>query len=430
MSRPLSSLIMMVAAAISVSGQVRSRETSAVIKGATATVVEKDGIELHATVENHRNSPLVKWTIESAWISAESEFPVAPHARDTLSIQLENDRPPTRSIVLSLAVFADGYYEGIGRSFNEWMTERAGQVDDLRYWVTAFTSMPRVSIAEMRAYLSDRAAERGSRETHQVRHVSDRVQDLLRRYPEGPSIAKAVDQLRKDVEAELTLATRTWPDDVRPGRVEAVTAASLVAAETTRSKSYSVVIENMRDAAIEAFAIDHVDPVTGRVMGGMSTDWCTADPAREHQTAGFGRIQPHERRDLRQTYGPPAPDVRLSFVMFDDLVFEGDPDARDRLLDEREQRADEDAFGLATLAEAMTKPPAQLETFLTERRAEHIKELLRDGRQAPGASPIEDFLRDLRQSSPERFLASAEQRRVRLEETRKRLTRHLSSAGR
>jgi hypothetical protein len=427
--RAANSLIAIVAATAAISGQVRSQETAgAAINGATATVVEKDGAELHVTVENHRNSPLVKWRIESSWISAESQLAVAPHARDTLSVRITDDRPATRPTALALALFADGYYEGVGRSFDEWMTLRTEHLDDLRYWVTAFMSMPRASIAEMRAYLSDHAAERASRETHQVRHVSDLVQDLLRRYPESQYIEeKAVEQLRKDLEAELTIATRTWPDDVRPGRVEAVTAASLVAAETTRSKSYSVVIENKRDVAIEAFGIDYVDPATGRVMSGMSTDLCTSDPAREHQTPGRGRIQPHERRDLRRSSGPPAPGVRLSFVMFDDLVFEGDPSARDRLLHERDQQAGEYAFGLATLAEAITKPPAQLEGFLIERRVEHIKDLQQSGRQVLGMSPIEEFLRDLKESSPERFLANAEQTRVRLEEARKRLTRHLSS---
>src|SRR5215471_1460743 len=424
-SRPAYLVITMAALSAAAPIHVRSQETNAHTSQATVTVVENDGAQLYVIVENNRNSPLVRWSIESTWASAASGVSIAPHARGTLSVPIANDRSATRPTVLSLAVFADGYYEGFGRSFDEWMSEHTEQVDDLRYWVGAFMVMPRVSISEMRTYLSDHVAERAGRETHQVRHVSDRVQELLRRYPEGPFIARPIDQLRKDVEGELIAATQTPPGDVRPGRVDAVTAASLVSAETTRTKSYSLVIENLRDVAIEAYGIEQFDPVTGRVTSGMSSDMCSI-PVNEPPTPGHGRIQPHERRDLHQMYDPPKPVARLAFVMFDDLVFEGDPARRERLLHEREELADEYSFALATLEAAVTKPPAQLETFLTERRTERIRELLRNGKQSSPASPTEGFLRDLKSSSPERFLANVEQTRMRLEEGRRRLLRHLA----
>jgi hypothetical protein len=426
--RPFVPLIIAAVAAGQAPGPDRAPSITVPVKGATVTVVENSGgAELHLTVENHRDSPLVEWHVDSSWFGAGSYVAVAPHARGTMPVPIESDRPATRPTVLSLAVFEDGYYEGYGRTLDQWVAEHTQRVDDLRYWVDAFMSMPRISIAEMRRYLADHIAECMSRQTHEIRHVSDRVQELLRRYPEGPYIARAIDDLRKVVEAELIVATRTPPGDLRPGRVDAVTAATVVSAEMAHPKSYSVVIENLRDVSIEAYSVWSVDPATGRDVSGMLQDLCSSDPSTDPRYPGRGRIQPYERRDLHQHYGPAVPVVRLKYVMFDDLVFEGDAGDRERLLRDREQLADEYAFALATLAEAVKKPPAELEPFLIARRQERLSQQVRDGKMPVPWSPAEQFVRTIRQSSPEQFLADADATRKRLDDARRRLTRHLSS---
>src|SRR4029453_16893644 len=85
------------------------------------------------------------------------------------------------------------------------------------------------------------------------------------------------------------------------GRVDTVTAATAVSADDVPSRSYSIVIENLRDVPIEALGVDSVEANGGR-RGSWGTDFCMSDPA--FVRPGVGRIQPHERRTSPQ-FGPP-----------------------------------------------------------------------------------------------------------------------------
>jgi hypothetical protein len=251
--------------------------------------------------------------------------------------------------------------------------------------------MPRVSETELRAFLSDRVAARASGETHMsMRHVSDRVQELMKAVAQGDSIWPRIERLRREVEAEYRAMARQ-PSGGRAGTVDSVTAAAVVGTELRPTVSYTVILENLRDVPIEAFAIEDYDVAAGRPSGWTGTDFCNLDPAQDR--AGRGRILPHEKRDLGATFGPgpTVPLAKLKYVMFDDLQFEGDPVERARLLRVRETRADEAAFALAALEEATEKPASELEHFFVQKRETWLRELQRDGRALAPGNELEWF---------------------------------------
>lgn len=188
----------------------------AAIVGATLSVVAKTGADVHVTVENTRDSPLVRCGINTPWVGGDQEVRIPAHQRATVSIPVDEARPSTRAATLEYAVFEDGYYEGNGRWFDQWLVQRTERIQDLQYWVNAFADMPRISIAEMRRYLNDRIADRESHQTYQIPRVSERVRSLLVIMPEGPTIVRPMDLLRQQVQADLITATRVPAGDVRP----------------------------------------------------------------------------------------------------------------------------------------------------------------------------------------------------------------------
>lgn len=202
-----------------------------------------------------------------------------------------------------------------------------------------------------------------------------------------------------------------------------VTAATVVSAEAVPSNSYTLILENRRESGIEAFGYDKFEP-TGTPQGTVGEDYYLTDPARP--TPGRGRVQPHERRDLYQQYQDPAPIVRLSYVMYDDHVFEGDASQREKLLSRREEDADEYPYALATLSEAMTKPPGEIEAFLVGRLAARIKQTQPQGKYHPPTGPIDTMLRAVR-LSPEQFLKDAAAMRAKFEQQYQRLTQDIAA---
>jgi hypothetical protein len=398
------------------------------ISGAALSVVEKTGVDLRITIENLRDSPLVDYMINPAWAGFSPWVRLQPHQRGTISVHVEDPRAAARAETLDYVFFEDGYYEGHGRSFDQWLAQRAERVEDLRYWVNAFNEMPRVSIAEMRRYLSDQIAERESRRTvpQLAPHVSDRVSALLRQFPAGPFIVRPMDLLRQEVETDLIAATRVPADRTPFGHVDVVTAATVTSTEAVPSKVYSLTLENLRDAGIEAFGYYKFER-SGRPQGGAGEDYYLSDPAKP--TPGRGRVQPHEVRDLYQQFESPTPIVRLSYVMFDDYVFEGDASEREQLLTRRENEAAEFPAALAALAETIKKPPAEIESFLVERLATRIKQTQVEGRFHSPVSPLDLMVAAVRRS-PDQFLKDADATRVKYEQQYQRLTREIAALQR
>ncbi len=401
------------------------------IAGARLTVVDKSSHTLTVTIENERDSPLIEWWIDSPWMGFGRRDVVAPHGRQTVSIDAPVAPPSPRPAIVVFAAFEDGYYEGRGRPLEQWLAARDERREDLAYWTKVFAAVPHTSEADMRRFLADRVAERASSETHMTqRHVSDRVQDLMLRFPSGPYLWEPLDALQKDVMADYAAVTRVPANGAPSGAVDTVTAATVISSDVHPTQSYAVMIENLRDVPIEAYGIQDFDLTTGHAKGGSSLDFCATDPARS--SARGGRIMPHETRDLGQAFGPGpvVPLAKMWFVMFGDLQFEGDPAERATLLNRREALAKEDAIVLDVLTQAATVPAAGIEAFLVQQREAYMKRLERDGRMPPPGGAFEEYLGRLRRTSAERFVHDIPAMRESLEAAIVRLTRHVPTAPR
>jgi hypothetical protein len=396
-----------------------SASQSTPVTGARAFLVKKERRAFQVTIENRRDSMLVEVEVEAKFVRFRHQVAVGPHERRMTSMQVRDDATPASPRVV-YAAFADGTAEGERRPVQERVKDWQTRLDDLGYWVRAFLNMPHVSSIDVRRFLVDRIAERSVVDRLNVPHVSDRIRALLRQYPNGADLWMPLDDLRRQIEAELTGATSIV---VKPAAVvDAVTSAAIVSSAVVPSApDYAAVVENLRDIPIEALAIEQIDSVSGGRRGGRTMDFCLSSSAD-----GRGRIQPHERReDIYPIYSNGAlPELKVSFVLFDDQSFEGSPAVRDDLFRRREDLADEDAFGVEILKTAGTKAPGEIERFLLNAKIERSRQLQLAGKESRPLGPLDEALRMFRES-PSTFAERVPGYRASLENAIQQLRRHL-----
>jgi hypothetical protein len=394
------------------------------IKGARISLAPKPQAVLNVTIENRRESPLVEWHIGVTLQRAGNPVvygsgSIAPGERRTIPVQLPALQDVARAEV-TLVAFEDGYYEGTAKAVQPWRAAREERAKELSYWVRVFGLMPRVSEPDLRRYLSERATERAGQDTSDVSGMRRKLQEVLQRYPAGPDVWLGLDRLRDETLAELAKVTRQPSGGAGGGAVDAVSAVAVVAQEQSVTTSFVAAIENLQGKAIEAVGFEDYDLVTDRPRGGQSADFCVGDQ----------QIQPKEIREMFFSGGanPGAPPpVRLTFVLFDDLSFEGSTAARDELLRHRETRADEYAHAIAVVRQIAAVAPEQVEAFVVAKRAERAKQLQSEGRRGD-MSMLDDLLRDAK-GYPDRLVASAKVKAESLERQRQRLLRHKTVAG-
>jgi hypothetical protein len=305
------------------------------IQGARISLVPKPQAVLNVTIENRRESPLVEWhigvTLQGAGqplMTAGGFGSIQPGERRTVPVNLPALRDVATAAV-TLVAFEDGYYEGTAKAVQPWRAAREERAKDLSYWVRVFGLMPRVSEPDLRRYLSERAIERAGQVTSDVSGVRRKLQEVLQRYPSGPDVWIGLDRLRDETLAELAKVTRQPSGGAGGGAVDAVSSVAIVAQEQGTTTTYVAAIENLRGAPIEAMGFEVLEPGSSRVQGGQTSDFC-----------GGGGIQPKEIREMSfgSRVDPNAlPVVRLTFLLFGDLSFEGSMVHRDELLRHREK---------------------------------------------------------------------------------------------
>lgn len=410
------------------------------VKGARVSVVRKPSAVMNVTIENRRDSPLVAWEIglsepgaSFARMTSGSDFsgrkaepghtsgPIAPHERRTVAVDLSTN-PAFGSAALQLAVFDDGHSEGIPAVLELWRKARQARVDDLRYWSGVFELMPRVSETDLRGYLTSRLADRAGQvvANPNAPGVRWKLQEVLRRYPSGPDVWSGLDALRAETQRELAALTRQ-PPGIAP-TTGAVTSAVILTQDRVASGTLVATIENLRAVPIEAFKLELLRPTGG--TSGLGMDFCDSEPPQE---LGRGPIKPGEIREIPRfgTIGlnDALPFVRLSYVIFDDLSYEGEVAGRDEALRKREERATDYAFAAAMLGQVVERPAAEIQTFLMEKRAERARQLQASGRTEM-LMLIDELIRQAK-DSPDRLLANAKEMKERYERVRQRLLRHV-----
>jgi hypothetical protein len=410
------------------------------VKGARVSVVRKPSAVLNVTIENRRESPLVevqlgltpRGTGSGLMVSGRyfGDTPpnetIKPHERRVLGTSLRSDWD-AEAATIRLIVFADGYYEGVADAVEPWRKARQARIDDLRYWNGVFELMPRVSETDLRAYLKSRLGDRAAQDVQNQNPsgpLSRKLQDVLWRFPSGPDVWSGLDRLRADVQRELAALTRQPPGNAPPA-AGAVTSAVIIAQERAASTALAAAIENLRDVSIETFGFEILDPASNRQRSGRREDASMTDPASA--PGAHGRVQPHSIREvpLNVTLGPEdaLPVVRLTFVIFDDLLSEGKAADRDEALRERESRAAELAFAHTALSQAVSRPATEILPFLLDKRAERARQL-QPPERGLWSLEIDELIRQAKES-PERLLANAAGFLERYERQRQRLLRHV-----
>jgi hypothetical protein len=413
------------------------------------TQVKSVGISLRAqpaqklkvTIENLRNSPLMEVSIDLAAPGAGrqrsySNFggylgrvdmtvppnggPVAPHERRVIDV----DVPGTdggRTAALSLVTFADNYYEGTPDALNAWREARQNEADELTYWIRAIDTMPRDSLDVATAHLEARAVERAGQNPTAETRWRVRLWTLSKdTHTTLANLLDTVDRTRAEADRQLTVLRPSLAGTLRARPVASVSLSPSPAPST----AYVVAIENKGPAPIEAFAYESVDSA-GRPQSGTGMDMCEMPPGLE---GNRGRIAPGEVREYpfgHEVTDGNVPLVRLKYVLFEDLSFEGAAADRAAVFRDRERRAEDVAYALTALRRAVAEP-AQALAIMTTARAERGRQLQEQGRQGgSGLGQLDEFIRSIK-ASPANFAATADARQAYLEALRQRLLRHSS----
>jgi hypothetical protein len=419
-------------------------EAQTEITGARISLVRKTMDVMSVTLENRRDSPLVAWRVgvksggagrgaldhgsdysRHAIDADAGSGAIKPHERRAIEIDVTGV-PDAQAATLQLVAFEDGYHEGLAPALDTWRTTRRELTDDLGFWTRAFFEMPRVSEPDVRRFIAARAAERSSDAVADPSGLRQKLLGALRQFPPGGEVWSALDRIRADAQREFAAISRRPPEGTP---VDAVTLVSSVAIASQRSTAATFVgaIENLRAVPIEAYEFELVEPGSARVRGSTGTDYCPVEPDLSRR--GTGPIQPHELRELplggRVKADEPQPRIRLAFVLFDDLSFEGDAAKRDRVLRDRETRAGDYAFMIDVFARAAVLPAADARALVLAKRAERLKQLEEEGRSGHTAvSYLDDVIREST-ATPERGPMLAGRLRVTLERQRQQLLRHV-----
>jgi hypothetical protein len=294
------------------------------------------------------------------------------------------------------------------------------RADDLAWWVRVFDEMPRSSDAEARDYLAAKTIERAPLpESTGLRSNLGGL--LVGNRPPGWLFAVLDREYRATAQARLNTARRFLARGIPTEAVGPVKAVNVGFASAPGTDPWAR-LENLTDKVIEAWQVEsYTSPTSGHSF--QSVDACGTprlDPSRR------GRIQPHEVREEPlgggSARGGRIPVVKLSYIVFDDLAFEGSQSDIDRLFRLREQRADDLAYSIQVLKEAATKPIDEVKAFLQAKQ---------DDRTRQAAAARRPFFSDLRNAiqeidrRPDRFATYVEFEVGRMEESRAGLLRHL-----
>jgi hypothetical protein len=326
------------------------------------------------------------------------------------------------SAAITLAVFADGFVEGTPDQVEAWRTRRREQIDDLAYWVRAFDGMPRINEPAVRDYVATRVLERAREAPTDPSTMRDRLQRVLELYPSGPDVWIGLDRLRADARRDLA-EPPAKPPAAFVAQPPAVITDVALTWERSAPTEFVATIENLRDVPIEAFELTLLDRVSNRVLLDQGMDFCLSEPLPAER--GLGRIQSHEVREVPLGRSPDAGVLRLRYVLFDDLSFEGSSEGRDYLLRNREARAADYAFAIDVIAKASAMPPNEARAFVAAKRAEYVSLPRTKGGRPREADNLDYYLRWLA-DAPDRAAADAKRFTDRLDRQRQRLVRHLA----
>jgi hypothetical protein len=404
------------------------------VTGARLTIVQKNEGGLSVTLSNQRNSALVAWEI--GVFRERSDRPVYVTTSDyTRGGNYEPGSGPVRpgesrtvkasagegtdicTPAVTFALFADGYYEGRTASVGTFREERRKEAEELRYWLSALSGMPADSDQELRellrARLSKWAADGQNRASTLGSNLRAAVTDETPR--DAGSLTRQVNRLLDEAKSRLAaIESPIASESALRGEVPSIAIRWTLLANTYNYAR----VENLRDVPLEALKFTKYEGGDRR-RSAVLTDLCGYGDGR----AGHGPIQPGEIRELRwRDEGGTDQTVKLEFLLFADLKWEGPRSERDDVLKTREGRAADAAYWAEVLTDATLMP--------AETGVEYLETKKRERAAATALSPHVGFRSEVDETikrarrAPAEFAATARMFAWRMETYRIQATRH------
>ena len=428
--------VLLACVSIFIQPSLRPQDTS--IRSVRVSLKAKPDAKVQVVIENLRDSPLLESTIglfapgeASPRVFHYSNFqndpeglrkegvvavPIASRGRRVIAVDVP-DPQGQWTPALTLVTFADGYYEGTLDMLTEWRESRHKQADELAYWIRVMDAAPRDSIDAVRRHFADMSAEREAQNPGEQTELRSRVEGFRRYDGTLRSMLAAMSRERGNAAGQWTALQ---PSLVGPLSARPVRSATLSPNDRTPI-NYVVAIENAGGVPVEAWGWEYLDPRTGRGTGGETHDTCVVPP-----DVSRGSIAPGEVRELfsGRTLQDGPPSLAMTFVLFEDLSFEGSMSARDELFRRREGQGESFAYVIEALRRADAEP-TQTVAILTAAYTERARQPKEQTRYDTAVSQLEELIRQAK-ASPSSFAASAASREDSLEWQRQRLLRHLT----
>ena len=411
---------------------------TAEVTGARLTIVERPESSFSVTLSNLRDVPLVAWELglfrpgrtrdegisfsdysyySSATNYAPGDGPLAPGKVRTVSVPgwaADNGR----TVLVTFALFADGRYEGRTASAEAFREKRRREADDLRWWVKAMAGMPAAGDTALQNFIRELLAQRAA----DVTAGASTFASNLRGYVNHTDV-RFPGWLRNSVNHLLTgarqrLITFERPIEADLEHPETVASVGIRSTPITTVLAYGL-LENRRDSPLESWKIRWSN-AGGRTGGAIETDACGFEGVRS------GPIQPGEVREflLWRNSDVAVETVKLEFLLFADLTWEGSQGERDEVLKTREQRAVNASHWAPILAEAALMAPEKGVAFLEAAKREREVATAAAPPLAAFQPEIDEVIRRGKRN-PDSFAPAAREFLWKLERFRVLATRHV-----
>ncbi len=408
------------------------------VTSARVTLVARPSPDQRVVIQNLRDSAIVAWQIDLAdpanpgrtllsgrWdqripnIGGPS-FEVPAHSTQTRDMYMDAGRPMAAIVRPTLVIFEDGYAEGTPEKLAAARAARQQSQVEITEWLAVLDAMPRTSEQEARDYLHRHwIARAASTDESGARQRLDGVVTSSA----SRSVMETVDrQLRPSLEAGLAIVRRFLE---RPlVSVPADTGNSVrLQSMPSPAAGFILRIENLSDVPIEAWQTSWTFSST-RGGGADGTDCggvvASARPRSTCPIPRYGAVEQPFNAMVPEGAQPPA--VKLTNIIFEDESYEGSKAEVDRVFKRREETADNNAYWIRILEQALKKPVEDVRPFLEAAIADRSRDLATAHRQNDGGR-MDDLLSTLART-PDRFPLLVQFKLTLLKEENQGLLRH------
>ncbi len=325
-------------------------------------------------------------------------------------------------VKVTLAIFADGTVQGEPAEVARVQALLTATAEDLSAWRDALSAMPRTPQSEAFAFLRATIERRKTEQPTDTSGMRRLVEVWVREERAPGFVSAVVDTELKNIDmrmsgiAPVARAARL-PQKRRP-------VGELVQAVTTAgsTREFIVKVRNHRDVPLEAWAAAVSDSQSGRPLRMIGHD--AGVDLRE--TGAATGIPAGGVMDIG-TYQPDSDfasglRVHLEFAMWQDLVWQGFEVNQQRILANRERRAEEYEFFLGSLRTAAGLPAPQALELLEGRQREFSQGPL--GRQSSGLQNQLENWKALATTAPQLLSGQLNTHAAALERSRSLLLRH------